>query len=89
MDECINEAVVVVTECPCLWGPCKGAGREIPYRGLWGKDIAMGIKCTFSGYLYRKGPRWGTWRGFVLRDFFRENDSISGFISVTERTLRI
>jgi hypothetical protein len=32
------------------------------------------------------GPRWGTWRGFACRNFFREKDSISGFLSDPEDT---
>jgi hypothetical protein len=34
------------------------------------------------------GARWGTWREFACWDFEREKDSISGFLSWTQRRLR-
>jgi hypothetical protein len=45
-------------------------------------------KCPISRYLSPQGPRWGTWRGFASWDFLKEKDSISGFCSWTQRTLR-
>jgi len=34
------------------------------------------------------GAPLGTWIGFTCRDFLREKESISGFLSWTQRTLR-
>jgi len=34
------------------------------------------------------GPGWGTWREFACQDFLREKESISEFLSWTQRTFR-
>jgi hypothetical protein len=52
------------------------------------RHIKRYVKCPVSGYLSPQGPHWGTWRGFTGQDFQREKDTISGFLSWTQRTLR-
>jgi hypothetical protein len=50
--------------------------------------ITKDVKCPVSGYLSSQGPHWGTWKRFTCQDFLREKDSISGFLSWVQRTLR-
>ena len=90
MDECIHRGVAPVTECPCPCGPSKGACRELPYRGLWGKDrySKNNVKMPNKRISLSKGDTLKNVKGIRLPDFSTENDSISGFLSRTQRSLR-
>jgi len=52
------------------------------------RNIMKDVKCPVRGYLSPQGSHSGTWRGFTDRDFMREKDSICGFHSWAQRTLR-
>jgi hypothetical protein len=87
----INRPVALVTEYPSPWGPVRQHGGGSLNRDSEGKikrDIREMYKCPVSRYLFPQGPCWGTWRVFACWDFLSENDSIFGFFSWTQRTLR-
>jgi hypothetical protein len=50
--------------------------------------IKIDVKCPVIRYVSPQGSCWGTWRGFACGNSLREKDSVSGFLSWTQRTLR-
>ena len=50
--------------------------------------IKTGVKIACKLISLAIGAPLGTQRGFVYRDFMRENDSISGLISLTQRIFK-
>jgi hypothetical protein len=69
-----------------LWGNVEGRSflRVFEIKGYIKRYVKMPCKRVFSP----QGPNLGTWRGFACRDFLREKESTSGFLSWTQRTLR-
>jgi len=57
------------------------------------EELLLGLleirKCLADEYFSPYRPHWRTWRGFICGDFWEKRSSTSGFLSWTQRLLRI